>query len=68
MYATDVPSDPKGLTTLDIPDAQNAFVPSSIAPVTACKNKAGASSFIEFITKGEGHNLLTEAKFLPSAQ
>lgn len=67
VYATDVPYDPKGLSTVDMADAQNAFVPFSIAPVSAGKNKAGASSFIEFMTKGEGHNLQTEAKFLPSA-
>ena len=67
VFITDVPVDRKGLTTLDIPDADNTLLPLSIAPVTAGTNAAGATAFIEFVTAGPGRAILDEAGYLPPA-
>jgi len=65
VFVTDAGAAGEGVTTLAIPDADNTFVPLSIAPVVAGKNQAGAAVFIEFVTAGAGYDLLTEAGFLP---
>lgn len=67
VFVTDVPAEKKGLTTVDIPDAQNAMLPLSAASVTAGKNAEGAKAFLDFLTTGEGKKVLDEAGFLPPA-
>ncbi|WP_420174943.1 molybdate ABC transporter substrate-binding protein [Luteococcus sp. OSA5] len=67
VFITDVPAEKKGLSTVEIPQAQNAMLPLSIAPVTAGKNQQGAASFIDFMTTGEGKQVLDEAGYLPPA-
>lgn len=67
VFVTDVPADRNGLTTLDIPDAVNQTLPLAVAPVTAGKNKAGATAFIEFLLSGAGRDVLTKAGYLPPA-
>lgn len=65
VFVTDVPADRKGLTTVEVPDADNTMLSLEVAPVTAGKNAAGAASFIEFVTKGAGKEILTKAGYLP---
>lgn len=67
VFVTDVPADRKGLTTIDVPDDANTFLMLSLAPVTAGKEKAGAASFIDFVTTGAGKDLLAKAGYLPPA-
>lgn len=64
VFVTDVPADAE---IVQVPDAFNAELPLSIAPVTAGKNPAGAAAFIAFMTAGEGREILTEAGYLPPA-
>lgn len=64
VFVTDVPAD---ATTITIPDALNAELALSVAPVTAGRNAAGASAFIAFLTAGEGKQILTKAGYLPPA-
>ena len=67
VFVTDLPADRKGLTTLEIPDAENTLLPLSIAPVTAGTNAAGADSFLGFMTTGAGRAVLDAAGYLPPA-
>lgn len=64
VFVTDVPADAE---IVQVPDAFNAELPLSIAPVTAGKNPAGAAAFIAFMTAGEGKEILTKAGYLPPA-
>ena len=64
VFVTDVPAD---VEIVQVPDAFNAELPLSIAPVTAGKNPAGAAAFIAFMTAGEGREILTKAGYLPPA-
>ncbi len=68
VFVTDVPADPKGLTTIEVPEAANTFLTLSIAPVTAGKEKAGATAFIDYVTTGAGKDLLAQVGYLPPAE
>ncbi|MGO4957718.1 molybdate ABC transporter substrate-binding protein [Luteococcus sp. Sow4_B9] len=70
VFATDVTkaAKDKGLTTVAIPEEQNAMLPISTAVVTAGKNPTAAQGFVDFLSSGEGHDVLTEAGFLPPAK
>nr|NLI50113.1 molybdate ABC transporter substrate-binding protein [Propionibacterium sp.] len=66
VFVTDVPAgSPVG--TVAVPDDVNTTLSLSLAPVTAGKNPAGAASFIEFMTRGQGKSVLTQAGYLPPA-
>lgn len=64
VFVTDVPADAE---TVEVPDAFNAELALSIAPVTAAKNAEGGAAFIAYMTAGEGREILGEAGYLPPA-
>ncbi|MDO5498742.1 MAG: substrate-binding domain-containing protein, partial [Propionibacteriaceae bacterium] len=67
VFVTDVPAERKGLTTVDVPNDVNTELKLQIAPVTAGKHAEAGKTFIEFMTTGQGHAVLTEAGYMPTA-
>ncbi len=64
VFVTDVPAgSPVG--TVAVPAEVNTTLALSLAPVTAGKNPAGATSFAAFMTTGPGKDVLTRAGYLP---
>lgn len=64
VFVTDVPADPKGLTTVEVPDDVNSELSLQIAPVTAGKSPEAGETFIEFMTEGAGKKVLTDGGYL----
>lgn len=64
VFVTDVGAGAT-VTTVPVPDDVNTTLALSVAPVTAGKNRVGAASFIDFMTRGPGKGVLTQAGYLP---
>ncbi|WP_432559459.1 molybdate ABC transporter substrate-binding protein [Granulicoccus sp. GXG6511] len=65
VFVTDVPADPKGLTTVEIADEVNTELTLQIASVTAGKHPEEGRRFIEFMTTGGGREVLRGVGYLP---
>lgn len=65
VFVTDVAPDRTDVKLVEIPDATNAMLPFSIAPVTAGKNPEQVQGFMDFMLTGAGHEALAKAGFLP---
>lgn len=66
VFVTDATSAPE-LGTIPVPDALNAPVTFSIAPVTAGKHAQAARAFVDFMTGEPGQRVLREQGYLPPA-
>lgn len=63
VFVTDVPDEPKGITTVEVPADVDTRLTLQVAPVTAGKNPDGAAAFIDFVTTGRGREVLTKAGY-----
>jgi molybdate transport system substrate-binding protein len=65
VYTTDAMSAGNSVTTVDIPDSQNAIASYPIGVITKSGNKATARAFTAYVTSPAGEATLKSFGFLP---
>jgi molybdate transport system substrate-binding protein len=65
VYVTDAKTAGKDVTSVTIPDAQNAIAVYPIATLTSSGNKEVSQAFIDYVTGSKGQAVLKSYGFLP---